>query len=100
MPLRIRFFMGTSQPQDGIQNKAKDLVHHTGDDVKPEKGQQDDGPVQVHRTVVQKPLRPLEEECEKNLGTIERGDGKEIEHAKCYRKLNKTQQDAIHIAEL
>src|SRR5659263_608183 len=100
MPLKIRFFMGTSQPHYSIQNKAKDLVHHARDDVEPEKGQQDDGPVQVHRAVVQKPFRSLEEECEKNLGAIERGDRKEIEHAKCYRELDKTQQDTIHIAEL
>src|SRR5664280_1727467 len=100
MPLRIRFFMGTSQPHYSIQNKAKDLVHQARDDIEPEKGQQDDGPVQVHRTVIEKPFRSLEEECEENLGAIERGNGKEIEHAKCYRELDKTQQDTIHIAEL
>src|SRR5450830_690414 len=100
MPLKIRFFIGTSQPQESIENKAKDLVHHATDDVEPEEGKQDDGSIQVHRAVVEKPFRSLEEECEKDLGTIERRNGKEIEHAKCHRKLDKALQDHIHVGEL
>src|SRR5450759_5317688 len=100
MPLKIRFFIGTSQPQESIQNKAKDLVHHTTDDVEPEEGKQNDRPVQVHCAVVKKPFRSLEEECEKDLGTIERRNGKEIEHAKGHRKLDEALQDDIHVGEL